>query len=173
MPSSRFSWASIMTFTDKDSIISILELKRHPEGGYYRQTYASERMMHDTPRMRSLASAIVYVLVEGEVSRLHRIDADEMWHHYDGDELVIVEVGDNGKVTSTFLGKDIRRGEQVQHVVKAGVWFGAYVPDGSRGALVGCTVHPAFLTESFEIADREHILSLIDPLYVPIVNKLL
>jgi predicted cupin superfamily sugar epimerase len=162
-----------MTFMNSGAIISKLKLERHPEGGYYRRTYVSSRILPGTTPERSLASAIVYFLPQGEVSRLHKIDADEIWHHYDGDQLVIVEISTVGEVKRTTLGKDFVKGETLQHVVNAGVWFGSYIPDGSRGALVGCTVHPEFLFDTFELARREHIIPLISPSDVPIVDKLL
>jgi predicted cupin superfamily sugar epimerase len=59
----------------------------------------------------------------------------------------------------TRLGNDLAHGEQPQHVVPAGHWFGAAPAVGSPYALVGCTVAPAFEFAAFELADRATLLS--------------
>ena len=156
-----------------DFIVSHLNLQPHPEGGFYRRTYASERTVLDSSTARYLSSAIYYLLTGGQVSKLHRIDADEMWHHYIGDRLVVVEITSDGDVKETTLGKDLACGEVPQYCVKAGVWFGAYIPHGSRGALVGCTVNPAFRFDTFQLATRDQIIPLISPSDLPLVEKLL
>ena len=146
---------------DVDRIIATLDLQPHPEGGFYARKYRS-RILHCTPssgatRERSVATSIYYLLPEGHVSRLHRIDADEVWHFYDGDSIVIVEINCDGQERSTLIGRNLSLGQNLQHTVEAGVWFGAYVPRGSRGALVGCTVSPAFEFDTFEIADGKEL----------------
>ena len=158
---------------DVEWTVSHLQLDEHPEGGFYRRTYASELTMDGTPPGRAIGSAILYLLPRGQVSRLHRIDADEMWHHYDGDQLTVVEIKENGMVKQTVLGKNLAVGETPQYVVKSGTWFGAFIPEGSRGALVGCTVHPEFLFDTFQLANRDQILPLIAPSDHPVVEKLL
>ena len=40
---------------------------------------------------RGASTAIYYLLREGEVSAWHRVDADEVWHHYDGDPLELAQ----------------------------------------------------------------------------------
>ena len=123
-------------------IVKKLDLKPHPEGGYYKETYRSE-----------FSTGIYYYLSKGQKSRLHRIKSDEMWHFYEGDALVVVELGENGSVKETRLGKG-----HYQHVVPGGVWFGAYLPEGAEFALVGCTVAPGFRYEDFEFGDSEVLL---------------
>ena len=46
-------------------------------------------------------------------------------------------------------------GQAVQHVVRAGTWFGSYPNDGSAFSFVGCTVAPGFEFEDFELASRQ------------------
>lgn len=162
-----------MELFNVDFLVSHLCLQPHPEGGFYRRTYLSGNTIGASSTDRPIGSAILYILPSGQVSKLHRIDADEMWHHYVGDQLVIVEVSDDGEVKQTMLGKDIAAGATPQHLVKAGVWFGAYVPPGSRGALVGCTVQPAFLFDTFQLATRDQIIPIICSSDLPLVEKLL
>jgi len=154
-------------------IVSHLNLQAHPEGGFYRRTYATRETVDSHPYGRAIASAIFYLLPHGQVSKLHRIDADEMWHHYVGDRLVVVEVNEDGQVKETALGTNLAAGETPQYLVRAGTWFGSYIPENSRGALVGCTVHPAFLFDTFQLAQRDQIIPKVSSQDLPIVEKLL
>lgn len=131
---------------ESERLIAALELLPHPEGGYYRETFRDF-----TPRGgRAHSTAIYYLLREGEVSLLHRIDAVEIWHFYRGAplELTIVEEGEPAR--RQVLGGQIEKGERPQIVVPAGAWQGAR-PLGAY-TLVGCTVAPGFEFSSFELA---------------------
>ncbi|MGA7674792.1 MAG: cupin domain-containing protein [Rhizomicrobium sp.] len=132
--------------TEADRIIAALELSPHPEGGHYRQTFRDA----PGPSGRALSTAIYYLLREGEVSALHRIDAAEVWHFYRGAPLELTVSEDGKPAQRLVLGPDIENGEQPQIVVPPRAWQGAR----SRGAytLVGCTVAPGFEFETFELA---------------------
>jgi predicted cupin superfamily sugar epimerase len=146
-------------------IIDRLELTPHPEGGYFRETYrASESVAAGAlPRRfngeRSISTAIYFLLEAGQCSHLHRIRSDEVWHFYAGDPLIVVEIDAAGSLKTTRLGGDLAAGAVYQHVVPAGVWFGASPAEGSRFALVGCTVAPGFDFADFQLADRETLLN--------------
>ena len=126
-----------------DEIIKALDLKPHPEGGHFRETFRDE----GSPRGAS--TAIYYLLKAGERSHWHRVDAAEVWHWYAGDalELGIVE---NGVTKTQTLGPNLANNERPQIVVPKGTWQSAG-PLG-RFTLVGCTVAPAFTFEGFEMA---------------------
>lgn len=137
-------------------IIERLDLKPHPEGGYYRESYRAEGKIAGSGRSYSTA---IYYLLEGEArSRLHRIASDEVWHFYMGDPLVVAEIDPSGSLKETTLGTDLKAGQSLQHVVPARRWFGAYLPKGSGYSLVGCTVAPGFDFADFEIGNREELL---------------
>ena len=72
-----------------EELIRELGLLPHPEGGHYRETYRAARTVDNG---RAAATAIYFLLRAGQVSRLHRIDADEGWHHYLGGVLEIFEL---------------------------------------------------------------------------------
>jgi predicted cupin superfamily sugar epimerase len=90
---------------------------------------------------------------------LHRLASDEVWHAYDGGPLVVavIDPGD-GRLEERRLGRDPRRGEAPQLAVRAGCWFGAFLPDEVAFALVGCTVAPGFDFDDFEPASRRALL---------------
>ena len=126
--------------------IDTLRLTKHPEGGYYRETYRSTATIGD----RAVSTAIYFLLPAGEVSALHRIKSDELWHFYGGNSLMIHSIA--GWYSTIELSAD-----NPQAVVPAGNWFGATVETGY--ALVGCTVAPGFDFRDFEIADRTALLA--------------
>lgn len=128
-----------------ESLIQTLGLVAHPEGGWYRRTWEARAPAGERPA----ASAIYYLLLAGEVSAPHRVDATELWHFYDGDPLELSCEPPGGAAGVTVLGRDVAAGQRPQAVVEAGVWQWAR-PLGSY-ALVGATVTPAFTFEGFEL----------------------
>jgi uncharacterized protein len=131
-----------------ESLIEALGLAPHPEGGWYRRTWE----MPADPGERPAASAIYYLLLEGEVSAPHRIDATELWHFYAGDPLELHREWPDGSTGISILGPDVLAGQQPQAVVEAGVWQSARLLGAF--ALVGATVTPAFRFEGFELRHR-------------------
>jgi predicted cupin superfamily sugar epimerase len=126
-------------------MIAALGLTRHPEGGFYRETFRAP----DAPRGAS--TSILFLLPAGEQSRWHRVDADEHWLFHDGDalELLIADPA-SGARERIVLGRDVARGERPQAVVPRG-WWQAARPLGDW-TLVGCVVAPAFEFARFEMA---------------------
>jgi hypothetical protein len=127
-------------------IIERLELKPHPEGGHFRETFRDSGQAIG----RGHSTAIYYLLQAGERSGWHRIDAAEVWHFYAGAPLQLSLSADGRKVHEIRLGADLEGGELPQAVVPSGHWQAAT----SLGAwtLVGCTVAPAFDFAGFELA---------------------
>lgn len=131
---------------DARDVIERLGLVRHPEGGWYRETWRAPALRGE----RAAASAILYLLAAGERSHWHRVDAAEVWQHSAGQALELTIWDGAGVVRRTRLGGDITAGDQPQVVVSAGAWQAAR-PLGAW-ALVGCIVAPAFEFEGFELA---------------------
>jgi predicted cupin superfamily sugar epimerase len=137
----------LMSLTAAD-IVRLLELKPHPEGGHYRETFRDAHA-----RGRAASTAIYFLLARGERSHWHRVDAAEIWHHYAGSALRLdMAVGDDGPVERVTLGSDLDAGERPQAIVPAQVWQAAE----SLGdwTLVGCTVAPGFEFAGFTLAPK-------------------
>jgi predicted cupin superfamily sugar epimerase len=122
-----------------------LGLEPHPEGGWYRQTWASPvDVTLPDGRVRPTATLIHFLLPAGESSAWHRVASAEVWLAHTG--TVTLELGgDDGwpdSPTSVVLGVDIQADERPQVLVPAGVWQRT-VPAG-RDALVSCLVSPGF-----------------------------
>ena len=131
-----------------DRLIELLDLKPHPEGGYFRETFRDCGLApadQDTDQGRGHSTAIYFLLRAGEMSRWHRVDAAEVWHFYRGAPLEL-SIGRR----TYILGPDIDQAQVPQIVVPAGAWQAAR----SLGdyTLVGCTVAPGFSFEHFELA---------------------
>jgi uncharacterized protein len=132
--------------TEAEDIIGLLGLEPHPEGGHFRQMFRDGAGTAG----RAHSTAIYYLLRAGELSRPHRIDAAEVWHFYRGAPLELT-IGEAGEPPARHvLGSDIAAGQRPQIVVPANAWQGAR----SLGdyTLVGCTVAPGFMFETFEMA---------------------
>lgn len=129
-----------------DQVIARLDLKPHPEGGHYRETFRDPRC---DPTGRSFSTAIYFLLARGERSHWHRIDAVEIWHYYAGAPLKLEIADDDGARTLT-LGPDVAAGQLPQAIVPPHAWQAASAT--GDWTLVGCTVAPGFDFASFELA---------------------
>lgn len=131
---------------DAAQVITTLDLKPHPEGGHFVETWRAPA----EPGARSAGTAIYYLLQAGEVSHWHRVDAAEAWHWYAGAALELSLSPDGHETARHQLGADIASGARPQLVIPTGVWQSAR----SLGdwTLVGCTVSPGFEFSGFEMA---------------------
>jgi uncharacterized protein len=129
-------------------IVARLELKPHPEGGHYRETFRDSHLDADG---RPASTAIYFLLARGERSRWHRIDAVEVWHHYAGSALVL-QIADGKERRSIRLGPDLAAGEVPQAIVPPQAWQAA--ESCGDWTLVGCTVAPGFDFAKFELAPK-------------------
>ena len=145
-------------------LIEQLELVRHPEGGWYRETYRSTEMIlaENLPERfrgdRSFCTSIYFLLGKNDISALHRIKSDEIWHFYAGTTLTVHLITALGEYRAIKLGTDLASGETYQAVVSAGCWFGAEVTGEGDYSLVGCTVAPGFDFADFEMGKMESLL---------------
>lgn len=154
--------------------ITTLNLEPHPEGGWYKETYRAELSIPHSalpPAFggdRAVATSIYYLLEAHDVSRFHRIQSDETWHHYAGDPVTIhmpgntpdqVRIGSIPGLTTP------------QFTVPAGIWFGAELESDSGFALMGCTVAPGFDFSEFELADQADLCARY-PRHEPLIRRL-
>ena len=92
-------------------------LEPHPEGGWYRRTWVAAAGAGERPA----GSAIYYLLLEGEVSAPHRIDATELWHFYAGDPLELhARMARRRGRDVPVLGADVAAGQPPQARGRAG-----------------------------------------------------
>jgi predicted cupin superfamily sugar epimerase len=131
-------------------IIARLELKPHPEGGYYRETFRDVSL---DAGGRARSTAIYFLLARGERSHWHRIDAVEIWHYYAGSALTLHIAHDGGPLLTVTLGPNLAAGERPQAIVPAQAWQAA--ESTGDWTLLGCTVAPGFEFAGFELAPED------------------
>ncbi|MDO5712769.1 MAG: cupin domain-containing protein [Micrococcales bacterium] len=150
-----------------------LDLRPHPEGGWYRQTYRSDLVLEPSvlpdgyPGPRPSATTILFLLLPGESSAWHRVRSDELWMHQHGGRLALhlggrgdepalakSEGADPGDVCQLTLGPDLRAGGRFQALVPGGVWQSAR-PLEDEAVLVGCCVTPGFDFADFSLQRGE------------------
>jgi uncharacterized protein len=155
--------------------IEKLNLREHPEGGFFIETYKSEKYVnlpeYDGPRQT--CTAIYYLLIGDQFSSFHRIKSDEMWHFYAGSSLslhIIEGEGDDIRLNEIRLGSNIDNKETFQAVIKSGSWFAASVADHNSYCLVGCTVSPGFDYRDLELGELQTLKRLY-PQYKSTIEK--
>jgi hypothetical protein len=144
---------------DMSSIVAALGLEPHPEGGHFAEIYRSDESLPAGALpgryggARAFGTAIHYLLGPDDVSAMHRITSDEIFHFYLGDPVEQLHLRPDGSHQVLVIGPDIAAGERPQVVVPRGVWQGARVRPGGRFALMGTTVAPGFDFADFEMGD--------------------
>jgi predicted cupin superfamily sugar epimerase len=136
-----------------------LNLAPHPEGGWFRETWRSELMLHSQALPaeyggpRSAATAILFVLMPGQQSAWHTVRSAELWMFHRGSPLQLDIGVDRDSPASLLLGTDVGAGEQPQILVPPGYWQRAR-PTGDEPTLVSCVVAPGFDFADFGLADE-------------------
>jgi predicted cupin superfamily sugar epimerase len=141
-------------------VIRLLDLKPHPEGGHFRETFRDAPPPSPPPQAgesrvrvaRAASTAIYFLLARGERSHWHRVDAAEAWHWHAGAPLELEIAAASGGRERITLGSDLVAGERPQAVVPAHAWQAAQTL--GEWTLVGCTVAPGFEFAKFELAPR-------------------
>lgn len=131
------------------AVIAALDLKPHPEGGFYRETW------RDAPAdgARGAGTAILFLLRAEDFSHWHRVDAAELWLWHAGGPLVLSLSPDGHDAEAVRLGPNLAAHELPQRVVPAHWWQSA--ASLGRWTLVSCVVAPAFRFEGFELAPQD------------------
>ncbi len=125
-------------------IIAKLELERHPEGGWYRQTWIA------SGPGRPSGTCIYFLLAADEASHWHKVDATEIWLYHSGAPLILsLSADDTGPASDHMLGPDLTNAAP-QIIVPEHHWQAAR----STGdwTLVSCTVSPGFRFSGFTLA---------------------
>lgn len=159
------------------ALVERFQLLPHPEGGYYKEMYRSVEQITQTALperfsgSRCFATAIYFLLEQGNFSAFHRIQSDECWHFYAGDSLHVHVIHPNGMYELLKLGNNLAEGECFQAVVPAGSWFASETAPGGNYSLVGCTVAPGFDFADFELAKAD-VLTALYPAMSELIARL-
>ena len=150
-----------------DEVKEILGLVKHPrEGGWYVRTWESEEFVAAScfeegryEGARRTSTAIYYLLEPGTFSEMHVLKSDEIFHHYMGGAVEMLQLFANGSSSRVVIGKDLEAGERPQCVVRTGVWQGSRLLKAEGWALLGCTVSPGFEFVDYGDASAEELVA--------------
>jgi len=133
-------------------LIALLDLRPHPEGGFYKELFRSATQVTpaDGRGARAALTTIYFLLAKGDFSRWHRVASDEVWHLYEGGPLELLELSATGDALARHrLGVIGADADAPVCTIRAGAWQAAR-PLGDY-VLVGCTVGPGFDFEDFQL----------------------
>jgi hypothetical protein len=132
-------------------LIRLLNLQPHPvEGGFFRETYRSLGVIPagaipEHGGVRSISTAIYYLLTGDTVSEMHRLPGDEIYHFYLGDPLETLLLLPSGLAQLVTLGPSLAQGQVPQLIIPGEVWQGSVRRPGPHGyTLIGATMAPGF-----------------------------
>jgi len=133
--------------SEAKALIEALGLAPHPEGGWFVETWRAPAADGE----RAAATAILFLLEQGQRSHWHKVDATELWLFHAGSPLTLsTAAGDEGPSRSVRLGPDVLAGERPQLRIEPGEWQSAEAESG--WALVSCIVSPGFEFAGFTLA---------------------
>lgn len=144
--------------------IEKLGLTKHPEGGYFKETYRSNEILSVKslparyPSFRPYSTSIFFLLDSNEFSAFHRIKSDEIWHFHQGSTVTIYLINGSGKLFELNLGNNPDKSEHLQIAIPRNSWFAAEVKEPGSYCLMGCTVAPGFDYEDFELGKRNTLI---------------
>jgi predicted cupin superfamily sugar epimerase len=149
-------------------IIKRLDLRPHPEGGFFREIYRAPLKIKPEgfEITRSACTTIYFLLHKDSKSALHKIDADEQWFFLEGDPFSVFELDEtNGTLKETVLSH-----EHPWHLVPAGTWFGSKFT-GTRYSLSAAVVAPGFDFSHFTLASKSK-MTLRYPRLIDFFNEM-
>lgn len=151
-----------MTSLSATEIIEYFGLQPHPEGGYFAETYRSEKKLNNLPQEftgpRSYLTSIYFLLKDKDKSHFHRLKSDEIWYFHKGTALKFYLISPEGILSETILGPDILAGEVMQVVAPAGYYMAACVVKENSYSFISCAVAPGFDFADFEMGDKKNMI---------------
>jgi len=154
-----------------------LQLRNHPEGGYFKETFRSSGEIPENALesygfkgARCFSTSIYFLLPGTTFSALHRILSDETWYYHAGSPLEVFMLFDDGTLKVERIGPSFTNCESFQYTVPARCWFCSRSVDTHGFTLVGCQVAPGFDFQDFELAKREELLHAF-PQHTDFINR--
>lgn len=148
-----------------EEIIGFFDLKAHPEGGYFKETYRSkgeileQNLAEYFEGNRNYCTGIYFLLTSEKFSAFHKISQDEIWHFYNGTTLKLHVISPLSEYSNVLIGNDFKNGEIPQFTVPAHHYFAAEVLKKDSFSFVGCTVAPGFDFKDFVLPSCAALVS--------------
>ena len=103
--------------------INHLNMSRHPEGGYYKEIFRSEKLVDND---KSAMTSIYYLLENEDKSAFHRLTSPEVWYYHAGYPLMLHVIHPDGRLVTHLMTADFSGEQQV--AIEPGCWFAAELP---------------------------------------------
>lgn len=157
---------------DKNTVISRLGLLPHPEGGYFRRTYASSQLHVGADTVARAAMTSIYYLLtrDNPVGHWHRNTSDIVHYFHHGDPLRYWLICPAGNLSEVYLGHDLCNNQQLQLTVPGGYWKASELCSGEYG-LISEAVCPGFNVDDMQIAEAAQLTALF-PRHREIIRRL-
>ena len=136
-------------------LIRLLDLKPHPEGGFFAEIFRSPRIVQVPGKAedRRALTGIYFLLTADGCSRWHQVASDEVWHFYEGAELELFWIEPDGEKCNRCRVGEVGEATRPVAVVPAGCWQAARTTGDYT--LVGCTVAPGFEFSDFQMLKQD------------------
>jgi len=131
-------------------MIKNLDLKPHPEGGFYKESFRDP--CSGDSQDRGACTVIYFLLTSERSSHWHRVDAVEAWFWHAGAPLELSISEDGKAVTRHLLGAELAAGQRPHGIVPKDAWQAARTT--GSWSLVSCSVAPGFVWSGFELASK-------------------
>ncbi len=156
----------------KDELKKALDLSGHFEGGYFRQTFKSEREPVTTScGSRAAMTSIYYMLTDDSpLDAFHTKHSDGIQFHLMGAPLTYHLIHPNGDYERVVLGSDLAAGQVLSLAVNGGVWKSAELTTGEFG-LVSEVVAPGWEMEDMIDITRADLTGLF-PQHAELIARL-
>ncbi len=141
-----------MIINRTDGLKKIYKLERHPEGGWFSESYTAP-FEHEN---RSLAGSIYFLLDRDDISHFHQIDCDEVWYYHEGCGLKISSIYE-GKLEEHLLGPNYKDGQRAMVIIPKGAVFAAENIDKSSYTFISCITTPKFSYDGFRLVYKKEI----------------
>ena len=129
-----------------DEITALLDLRPLPvEGGLFTENLTGH------PH----ASAIYYLLVAPQFSRLHRLRHVEIFAYHAGAAARMLLLHPDGRVERPVLGVDLAAGERPQVIVPAETWQATRTT--GEWSLLGTVMSPPYAADEVDFADADSL----------------
>lgn len=142
-----------------DRIRQLLGLEPHPTCGFVALTYRSclsiPRSALPAPYedARPYATALYFLVTPEAPVRLHRIRADQLYHHHLGGALDVLMLHADGTGQVAAVGGDLKAGMRPQLLIPGGTFHAARLRGAAPWGLLGSTEWPGVEPADVEPGD--------------------
>lgn len=154
---------------DTKQLIKALDLKQHPEGGWFSRVYSAPDFLQNVDR--AISGSIYFLLDKGEISHFHQIDCDEIWYYHEGCGLKVYLIYPDGRLKEEILGIDIAKGEKPMVIIPKGAIFAAENIKSEAFTFISCVTTPQFNFEGFKLFTQAELIKKY-PAYRSVIEKM-